>query len=563
MARNYSKHHNQLVPVIGGSKGGKGGGGGASEDPNSLFSTDIVFITNGIGEGPLYRINPNGPQDIEIQDNTIDDLINFSTNETDGEKFVTLSTTGTTTQDRLDVFGEAIVTPQNFASPVSLKKGNIAGVPAVKVSDQETSAQSWDAIKFNFTLAGLLKREDNGNIKAHTVSIQITLKNKVLTGNPINDNITTVTKTITGKTDTPFKFSVKVNVPAASRNDAGYRFTIEKTSNEDESSGVVDNIQATGWFEIENAPQAYPRTAIVGYALKAVDEHQNGIPNFTSLVKGLLVKVPSNYNQPILTNGEIDWREVEVPGSGSPSIAQGYSLQSSGPSTKLTNANPQIYVGSWDGTFVYSWTQNPVWIVYDILTNNTYGLGVPEEHIDKYKFFQVAQYCDACDAVTGKFFGVDALADGSFRHKPRGLFTSIRQNQIGLPSGTAIKQRRFTMDITIGDDGQAMDILNEITATFRGALVYSLGKLTLAVDMPDEFPVAVFNETNIKEGSLPPIEPDKVNKWYWLFVLKGFTLNSTVFAEADNAFTNEEDQFVLTKKPEDDESPFNANPDFS
>ena len=502
MARNYTKHHNQLVPMIGGSKGGKGGGGGASEDPNSLFSTDIVFITNGIGEGPIYRINPNGPQDIEIQDNTIDDLIDFATNTTDGEKFVTLSSTGTTTQDRLDVFGESIVTPQNFASPVSLKKGNLAGVPAVKVSDQETSAQAWDAIKFNFTLSGLVKREDNGNIKAHSVSIKITLKNKVLTGNPLVDDILSVTKTITGKTDTPFKFNVKVNVPSADRNDAGYRFTIEKTSNEDESSGVVDNIQATGWFEIENAVQAYPRTAVIGYALKAVDEHQNGIPNFTSLIKGLIVKVPTNYNQPIIETGEIDWRQVEVPDAGGLGIGNGYFLQNSGTGSAKTDKNPQIYVGSWDGTFVYSWTQNPVWIVYDILTNNTYGLGVPEEHIDKYKFYQVAQYCDACDAVTGKFFGVDALSDGSFRHKPRGQFTSIRQNQIGLPSGTAIKQRRFTMDITIGDDGQAMDILNEITATFRGALVYSLGKLTLAVDMPDEFPVAVFNETNIKSGSL-------------------------------------------------------------
>ena len=118
MSRNYTKLHNTLVPIIGGSKGGKGGGGGSSEDPNSLFSTDIVFITNGLGEGPIYRINPNGPQDIEIQDNTIDDLINFNDNTTDGEKFITLSTTGTTTQSRLDVFGESIVTPQNFASPV-------------------------------------------------------------------------------------------------------------------------------------------------------------------------------------------------------------------------------------------------------------------------------------------------------------------------------------------------------------------------------------------------------------------------------------------------------------
>ena len=50
MARNFTKYQHQFVPVIGGSKGGKGGGGGASEDPNSLFSTDIVFITNGLGE---------------------------------------------------------------------------------------------------------------------------------------------------------------------------------------------------------------------------------------------------------------------------------------------------------------------------------------------------------------------------------------------------------------------------------------------------------------------------------------------------------------------------------
>ena len=306
MARNFTKYQHQLIPVIGGAKGGKGGGGGASEDPNSLFSTDIVFITNGLGEGPVYRINPNGPQDIEIQDNTIDDLIDFATNTTDGEKFITLSSTGTTTQDRLDVFGESIVTPQNFASPVSLKKGNLAGVPAVKVSDQETSAQAWDAIKFNFALNGLQKIEPGGDIKIHTVTIKITLKNKVLTGNPLFDDITSVSKTITGKTNTLFKFSVKVNVPAASRNDAGYRFTIEKTSDDSDSSGTSDNIQATGWFEIENAAQAYPRTAVIGYTLKEVDEHQNGIPHFTSLVKGHMVKVTSNYNHPILANGEID-----------------------------------------------------------------------------------------------------------------------------------------------------------------------------------------------------------------------------------------------------------------
>ena len=69
---------------------------------------------------------------------------------------------------------------------------------------------------------------------------------------------------------------------------AGYRFTVEKTSNDDTSAGVSENIQLYSWSEIENSPQAYPRTAVVGYALKAVDEHQGGVPNFTSLVKGLI-----------------------------------------------------------------------------------------------------------------------------------------------------------------------------------------------------------------------------------------------------------------------------------
>ena len=190
--------------------------------------------------------------------------------------------------------------------------------------------------------------------------------------------------------------------------------------------------------------------------------------------------------------------EVEV--SDGKRTGNGYRLQNS--AAVQTNANPQIYVGSWDGTFVYSWSQNPVWIIYDLLTNNTYGLGIPEENVDKYKFYQVAQYCDACDAVSGKFIGVDGQADGTFRHKPRLDFTGIRNTLIGTPVGTQIKERRFTLNISIADEGPAMDILNSICATFRAALVYSLGKLTLAVDMPDEFPVMAFNETNIKQGSL-------------------------------------------------------------
>ena len=86
--------------------------------------------------------------------------------------------------------------------------------------------------------------------------------------------IKSVEKTVKGKTNTPYKFDVTVNIPVASRSSDGYKFTIEKTSNESTSSKNTAQIQAVGWFEIKNEPQAYPRTALIGYALKAFNEHQ-------------------------------------------------------------------------------------------------------------------------------------------------------------------------------------------------------------------------------------------------------------------------------------------------
>ena len=46
--------------------------------------------------------------------------------------------------------------PEVFAFLInsSLKKGNLDGVPSVKVTNQETSANDWDAIKFNFQIKG-------------------------------------------------------------------------------------------------------------------------------------------------------------------------------------------------------------------------------------------------------------------------------------------------------------------------------------------------------------------------------------------------------------------------
>ena len=487
------RYGDKKVPLIVGGKGGKGGGVIA---PNSLFSTDILYLTTAIGEGPIYRINPNGPQDIEIQDGAIDDLINLDSNGLENtDKFLTVTTTGTVTQDPLPKFGDEIVSPQIFASQVSLKKGNLQGIPSSSITLQQTSASDWDALRFNFMIEELYKADTSGNVSSNSVTYSILIYDSIGV-----ELIKSVTKTISEKTDTAYKFSETVTIPVNKQSPNGYRFSILKTSDDTDTPRLRDIIKVVGWDEIKYTPQAYPRTALIGYALKAMNEYTGGVPNFTSLVKGLLVKVPSNYNQPILENGDIDWRQLEV--GQSTYNTYGYRLQRPGTGTILYESNPTIYTGTWDGTFVYSWTQNPVWIVYDILTNKSYGLSIPEENIDKYKFYQIAQYCDACDFTSGRFVGVSAVADGSFRYKPRTLYSSVRENQIGLPKGTPVAERRFILDVTISDQEKAMDLLNKITATFRSMLVYSGGKISLAVDMPDEYPVMVFNETNIKQGTL-------------------------------------------------------------
>lgn len=505
--KQFTTHAGIDVPVIKGAGGGKGGG---KIVPNSLFSTDILYLTTALGEGPVYRISPNGPQDIQIQDSAIDDLLRLDTDGSiDTSKFLVSSVTGTVTQNYLPKFGNETVTPQGFSSPVGLKFGNINGIPSSKVTEQETSANNWDTLRFVFLVNELYKSDDKGNVNGYSTKILIEIYDKLLT--PI------ITKriTITGKTDTAFKQAVSVDIPAdvvalpSSLN--GYKFTITKISKDSDDVHIKEDVRLIGWDEIKHTPQAYPRTAVIGYGIKATDEHTGGVPNFTTMLKGLLVKVPSNYNQPILSTGEIDWRQLEVQPFGTTNInnkivaagytQQGYRLQKSGTSSLLKEANPQLYVGTWDGTFVYSWTQNPVWIIYDILTNNTYGLGIPEENIDKYKFYQVAMYCDACDAKTGRFVGVDGLADGSYRNKPNNLYTAVRQNQMGLPVSTPIKERRFILDVSLTEQEKAMDALNKIAASFRCIITYAGGKISLASDMPEEYPVMLFNEATIKAGS--------------------------------------------------------------
>ena len=108
--------------------------------------------------------------------------------------------------------------------------------------------------------------------------------------------------------------------------------------------------------EISNVKCSYPNTVTIGTRVNSKDMASIPKRNYHLLLKK--VKVPSNYNAKEKTYGEM-----------------------------------------WDGSFgnELQWTDNPAWCLYDLISNNSYGLGkygMDESFIDKWTFYRAAKYCD-------------------------------------------------------------------------------------------------------------------------------------------------------------------------
>jgi len=480
-------------------------GGSISFNPNTSKSSDILFMQLAIGEGPVYRINPNGPQDIEIDNKYIDDLVNFTTNNTKQEVFVARYRTGTKTQTPMSSFFSDIVNPIRFSTPVQLKSGLSTSLEtpaplrtAVEFFPTSSSNELTpiDSIRCKF-LVKELRSEQSFGVEPATLSLVALVHDRdeiVNINNYIAGNGTIINSIVEGS----MAVEVEIKIPEELRNSNGYRISLIKVSEDVGEEGYISEVEAIGFDEIRKEEYAYPSTALAGYAVKSTDFRTEELPTYTSLLKGLIVDVPSNYNQPIMESGEVDWRQVELPSTGSfsPSV-NGYRTQKN-PSQLLTDSDINIYEGVWDGTYKKDWTENRVWIIRHILVNI---LGVPENNIDKYNFYNVAQYADAVDPATGNFIGVAGFSDGSFRYKPNGYATEVTNALLGIPEGIEIKERRFVCGISITDATNAWDLVTALAAGMRAVISTNGNKIRLIIDKPDTLPVAVFNETNIQEKS--------------------------------------------------------------
>ncbi|WP_228308143.1 TipJ family phage tail tip protein, partial [Klebsiella oxytoca] len=158
-----------------------------------------------------------------------------------------------------------------------------------------------------------------------------------------------------------YERSYRIDLPAAT---SGWQIRVRRLTENTTDGRHADISRIESMTDIVDAKLRYPHTSLlfVQFDAKLFDGRT---PNVTVKMKGIIVRVPANYD-PV----------------------------------------SRTYSGIWDGTFKWAWTNNPAWIFYDLVLNKRYGLGkrITADLVDKWTLYQIAQYCDApvSDGAGGK-----------------------------------------------------------------------------------------------------------------------------------------------------------------
>lgn len=136
----------------------------------------------------------------------------------------------------------------------------------------------------------------------------------------------------------------------------------------------------------------------------------------------------------------------------------------------------QIYIGEWDGTFKYSWSDNPAWVLYDLMVNPVYGIRnqIDDlEDIDIFELYEIGRYCDGVDSD--------------------GCFDGVSDDRGGI-------EPRFSCNILLNTKENAFNLIGNIASIFRCAAYWAGGSFNFSIDKPKE-PTAIFNNSNVLDGA--------------------------------------------------------------
>jgi predicted phage tail protein len=464
------KHLLEDTITEGAGGGGKsGGGGGGSESNDTLITDEIVKVLNLLGEGEVNLYTGDG-QSIFL--NSVP-LVNSNGSYNFGNFNQTTGTSG------LYVGGGATYWEYRNGSPSQTPMTNPAFPSAssvISVNQQFTggttvplvapapviysvSAANVDYCKVAIQFPnGLENLDSNGNIIGDSVEIAIDVK-------PHSSStwVNVIDRFVNDKSSTAAVIQFQVSNPSPGNlwDIRCRRITPENASSTRKNQTFLYTVE-----EVQQVTLPYNGIAYCGLALDArtIGGANASIPVMSFLVQRGPIQIPSNYNPATWT-----------------------------------------FTGLWDGTFTTGVTDDPAWILYDLLTNAQYGCGlygITPSMVDKYSFYNASVF-----------------------------------NNTLVPSGvTGVTEPRFTFNAALQNRQDMLVTLNQVAGMMNATLGQTSGLIELFQDRPDTARYLV-NKANV-------IPSDKSGSVYFTYKSTAQTNRTTA---VNVTWTNAQDPRYLPK----------------
>ncbi len=362
-----------------------------TEADDSLQSAQFATVIDLISEGEIEGLD-DGHKSIYLDGTPVLDT-NGGTNY---EGYSVVTRNGTQDQTYVPDLStieseEGVSTRVEFSSPVI----------------RQVNDSTVDRIRVTVSVPALRYTEDDGDVVGSSVSFRIEVQ---YAGQ--SSYSTMVSDTISGKSSSLYKrdyiFGLAGTFPVSIR-------VVRLTGDTHTEGRTSNDLYWSSYTLIKDEKLRYPNSAL---AYLRFDSRQfNSIPRRKYKIRGIKVKLPSN--------ASVD---------------------------TTTHIGRVTYSGTWNGTFgAATWTNDPAWCLYDLITSTRYGPGVPESSLDKWDFYNISQYCN------------ELVSDGKGSLEPR-----------------------FACNLLINAQDEVYTVIQQLTSLFRGMSHFAAGSLVVTQDKPAE-----------------------------------------------------------------------------
>ncbi|MEN3259270.1 host specificity protein J [Sodalis endosymbiont of Spalangia cameroni] len=277
------------------------------------------------------------------------------------------------------------------------------------------TTQTIDRLRLTFGTQALVRVTDEGDRLDAAVQLAVQVQRN-------GQWVTEKDVTISGKrSNSPFLTAVTLNnLPPRP-----FSVRLVRVSPDSHSDKLQNSTFWSSVSEITDIAQTYPGSAVVGLTFDSA-QFGNQFPRRNYRVKGRIIQVPANYD----------------------------------PHTRQ-------YQGLWEGRFKPAWSDNPAWVLYDLLTHPRYGMGhrLGVSEVDKFALYMIGQYCDQT-----------------------------------VPDGFGGQEPRMRCNAYLTDLRKAYDIVSELCAMMRAMPVWDGRRMTFIQDRPADV-VWPYTNANVVGGT--------------------------------------------------------------